>query len=946
MLQCSLCKISLSGIAYRFEQCSAHSFCNGCLLSKGSIQGLNCIDCNRILNVPRLINKPKVCFYCQSSAVLLTCDNYHTLCIDCVQSRETNVKCYDCYIKIVNFCSSCRIFPALKTPIPVHPCHSKCSECFKNQKPNSDCLFCIEQCSSNKNLCRLCNKRLIAKKSCLFHGLCLQCIIILQSFNSENYKQSINCRDCINGLNFIDFTNMCSICEKEDRDLIPIIGCLNNHKCCFNCLKSNENVQHIACRDCRVYFKLRLQRKSNCCIFCYYNSKSVFKIMCSRHYICSYCSDLIYSIPLVKQQKLINCQECLNLSSISEGYETAISNYKTMCQECKKIPPINIGCKSHNICKICLKFKMNNILKNIGNCYICNEFNAKGCRVCFALTDKPRSLNCSYKHIYCLYCITLNKPNFAKEDEGCVECSAIVINDEFMKNKRCMQCRVLMNPSSDCNYHSICIDCLLHTNENIIKKITNCIECMECQKYNCFNCRKYNTDLLFLIGCKAKHVYCETCFRSLKKSCNIKKCEDCLRDYLKNEMISIRSWCSRCNSVENSPIVCNTHSYCLKCYPNVEYNVLNGCTICLQLFHKYCINCLSEFNSRPKLFFPACEKNHFYCEKCFDHLNISKSIRCRSCNQKEKKFTNACDLCFRREGKSKLCRSHLYCEVCIENLNKLKRSSFIILLVCSLCRTSFENKRENSTLDKDFCNKKQNNFLLNQAPPGGILNADELFYEQEYLVGPINKGNHTDFNYSSPGYTPLKSNTDLIMFPITEDLSINKFIYNQNTGGGFLNKLTAENYPMTKSNVDGTHQVSSKIKRKVKCKMCNEAHYRLKCNHAHCLKCFKNAFFIKFDLFIKSLIIKNDEALKTKDYSISCLEPNCNNKYCLPFDLFYSVAKEFVDPYYPDYPETTQKFLYHYEGFFEGINYTFGPCNRCNIFVGKAKNQLCLWCNH
>ena len=547
MAGCSICKKMIEVIIYRFEQCSIHIFCRGCFFIKKSFEGFDCLDCSNLLKLKFESKNYQACFYCSGAWKGSQCDNSHKICLNCMQNKEIKIECYDCYIKILSFCSSCRLHKQKKVPDPTNPSKTICFECLNKKYLN----ITENQIQPKQNSCYLCKQNRLNIQLCTYHRFCIQCSIILQMIkNTEFLRLFIKCESCINLVKNIDLSSACSYCGNFENELIPIFACKNRHNSCRNCLKSSVDPKSLACRDCRIYLLHKRANFKNVCSICYYYSSRTSLKTCNIHYICNMCSERLASIPASIQQYMIECQDCsqsLILSNRNANPNRFIINTTARkngyCQLCSKNRAFDCLCPIHEFCEDCFKLEKGALKSFIGSCTTCEEIIDKFCNICFKKPKKLLPFKCSSNHIYCTVCF--QNEDFIKRENKCNECKQNFKKYKDEQRSCCVKCQRSFDCKSVvCKDHFICKECLLVHDANIIKTKLECNTCMNYSKFSCFRCsKKLNyKKIISLIDCPDHHIYCETCFSDFQNTKNcIAKCNSCKVLFQKNKKNIVQS---------------------------------------------------------------------------------------------------------------------------------------------------------------------------------------------------------------------------------------------------------------------------------------------------------------------------------------------------------------------------------------------------------------------
>ena len=364
------------------------------------------------------------------------------------------------------------------------------------------------------------------------------------------------------------------------------------------------------------------------CSLCYniaFNGKKCNNRKCKKVF-CNICMQKQQIYFLEKEKKEFKCPFCMTFSSFSELDQNIIDYISSFKYLCKK----NKNCKGQYTLEELIKEHEHKNDLNKEKCYVCKK----------NISDKNLNvMRCSLcDNICCFQNLAYDPLNNSYKNN----------NNINIKNciQRCLKCESLV-----CKYCS--------------KEYNNYIICDEClQNYKCISCgQSIIINIRICIFCKK--VLCRNC---------VLKCEYCKQYFCKEDCLSKRILCGKCNELNSKINYFNCNHIqilnCNICYPK--------CFICNQNFSD--ANCSLCFN-------PICKKNccikckfcsNLVCNRCTLVCLICKKIMCYNC-------AIICDECNISSGSIVLCKK------CEKNNN--------IIQYC-------ENKKISGDIFNNPCKKK------------------------------------------------------------------------------------------------------------------------------------------------------------------------------------------------------------------------------------------------
>lgn len=770
-------------------------------------------------------------------------------------------------------------------------------------------------------------------------------------------------------MNTYENCSLCAISLPYYQLIIPG-RCKSHLYCneCYNKIPRSDLKNLIKCLDCKHFFSPSILEDFNYCSHCN-NIKDINAEICQGHRMCNEC------ILKPAEKKIKSCYYCL--------YQ-----WENTCCSCFWFIPTEIlACPwhvYHRYCQNCLlenktnckKCIINEIRLDTKHCFICNKNDQTFlkaqckdhsiCKRCFTVLLIPNYLNL-YRQIYkCKNCI--NYINKKKSKSFCALC--LKNKKKLFKNLAC--------PSG----HEFCKSCFANKkNEAEFFSCRYCIEyffpknddayCLLCTKfrnnYISTSCDMHNICTLCFDYILKNHpkeyiksFSCKTCSQSLKKQ---------LKTILKKNYIHKRSSttkllfentskiesehsCSLCNAQYHMLIPsCSSHNICPKCYKNKTDQIINlNCHQCSEAIKLSCNNCKKKIKNEDFIYENlACIYSHLYCKNCFilpekytnenscklclkiyENTSLDKCLLCKN-------STENCEKC--------LCENHSICKKCFKILNNENKFVYASVFPCWACGDSL--KSINFSYYPNNLNARTENIEEEKKLPLNIeiINLSEICLSEPEK--PLSVCPNSDLIE-----TPLKTDKN----PFNNKLFLSHFSSMSTECKVEESESTERKNSLTQSSKNIAYLLSTSIKKliisgianlsatneiakKSEC-CCNDLHYNLECGHSLCPLCLENSFKKKYQKFIENIKFRNLKELNEEVGGINCHKEDCYCKLAVPFSVFYECAKEVALSLNID-----EKFVKHYELFFEGIRYKFESFNCCGYITGYLFERKCMWCN-
>lgn len=969
--RCSICLSDQSNLT-PIPSCSkSHFCCENCSRGQFDLEYLACNECEEYFKHKNKTEN-KGCIICSNSSerLIKTCE-LHLICNNCLNSSEcistferSNFnECQDCleFIKNANEqdskainqqilkngqCQICKKRPAFITDCPLHEYCKKCfnfkaSHIQKEVNPICRCKYMID------NYCRKCLKVVSdkhCKTNCEFnHIYCFNCFTQEDTFLDEEICGS--CRNFV--LNEKGKGKHCMQCH----NILNTQQICKNHPICQSCLKnpsnpSRENIQN--CKKC-------IENLSSNCFNCH--SQTFFKYLicfteCPEQHL--YCKQCFGKIKDESQDS--NCATCQSLF-----HKKGIKKIKKHCDYCSSLKIFPSNCIEHNLCYKCLFINSSRLIKD---CQMCIEVFENTCMNCYCeLTPNSLKLNfptCDLMHFFCENCFMKLK------NDKSVLCKACALKEKAL-NSFCDLCFRRESKEKLCRFHRICEICQINLKSKkgeFLIELLNCEECeREIEKYAKKDSNKSKEEEKTLIEQKTGN---------LNQIFNPKNLESGNSEIISNEgskelveskreeKTSIEQKTCDKNQIVNPKSPKNSHDSSHIDTPGFDAN-------------------FSNFQEKPNIQ-NANNKVNQNIDKEHELSNPPKNLP----NSSEKDSQN-------KPAKDKEIIDTILGQY--NFLNQPNKPSKVFDKIPSQPTPSggprgYPIKKETlySGLNNSATKPDNRPEILLDTPNNNPFKTDQIFnnsnpsseysnssavpFNAPYCTQAYTDEIHNNFNFYnqfsntssqqfySPYYNPPQTEQTFNNYGPYIDYNNTSAPYLNSPSNCFNNSLGfQQSFPFDSTNqsyfqepnlIDESFYIQQVIqvpkKKEGFCKNCKTTCARLKCKHADCATCFRRQFDTKFKLFVKALDGKDKSRLKSQNFCICCPVIHCNNKFCFPFMLFLKDASSIVAPYF-DSEEMIEKFLLHYEGFFEGVEYSFDHCKYCRVFVGRAIRQSCLWCN-
>ncbi|OMJ85333.1 hypothetical protein SteCoe_13366 [Stentor coeruleus] len=756
--------------------------------------------------------------------------------------------------------------------------------------------------------------------------------------------------------------------------IIP--GRCKKHLYCKNCYKDIprcDSEKSIECPDCRQFFFPAASEYSNICSHCN-NTREINAKICLCHQMCNEC------ILNLAGKKIRSCYWCL-------------FQWENTCCNCFWYIPFNVlacpwhihhryceGCLLINkkVCKICIKDEIQpgnkqcTICHKKDNSYIKNECKKHFiCKICFIVLLDPDYSNFYDKIIRCKDCdiaiyhkksksfcaLCLNKEKkllkilaCPKNHNFCKKCFAN--KKDKAKFFSCQYCYNYFYPKNEDRL------CLLCTNSR-----ESCIETI-CDRHNiCSLCFNY----IFISNPKlyADSIYCKQCSQSIKlklkktpKTFKVSKHKiNSINPLEVNQIMKSEYSCIFCNAIYRKSIdKCNIHHVCPKCSKSKIDIIRNlNCPQCSKATIPSCNSCKTKYNNHDFIYENlACIYSHNYCKNC---LIIPEKYAlhdiCKYCLiMYENASLEKCLLCKAQMNinyKGYLCENHSLCKKCFEILNNDNKFVYASVFPCQTCGDNLKILNF-SFVHNDFKNNIEN-IEENKKLPLGIENAKKTRnlsdFDQSEPEKPLDINSKIDLDRNS-------SQTDSNLLNEKSKLSSNLSISIETKEDESEN--VEKSSSLTQSYKNLAYLLNASIKKLITSEIanssatnettknleccCNDAHYNIECGHSLCPLCLENKFKKNYEKFIENIRIRNLKVLNEEAMGINCHKEDCYCKLTIPFSVFYESAKKVALSFSID-----EKFVKHYELYFEGIRYKFESFNCCGYITGYLFERKCMWCN-
>ncbi|OMJ85335.1 hypothetical protein SteCoe_13368 [Stentor coeruleus] len=765
------------------------------------------------------------------------------------------------------------------------------------------------------------------------------------------------------------FLSKCSSCKgffEEINFLYP--GKCQKHKFCKICFDENSKKlsPELDCLDCMAFYNPNSNSESQSkCYYC--NTTRAFTGTCKSHMMCQNC----LKFPCSEMIKL--CYECSR-------------TWEKMCRICMRLlDEYLISCPSHlehSYCKECFRDHIRNknyyecapckkMLKKASNlqCYFCKtpknllkfpsckhnictqcayligfftpEANAElqkcclpeikllsltlHCQLCFAQVEgipHMQILTCPYNHILCKACSIA--PPLSSSLISCQYCYYFFTES---KSESCIFCKKnkIDSISLNCSYHNICRSCLLFIQEHDLSLYINYQACK-----NCKTCSYSLTNLFPPIAI--------TFFNENHLVNNFKK-----------------ALCSFCNINTDIPSECSGRKLCVNCikYKFVEVLKMIYCEKISRVIADACKRCfkITEF----KIYNPACDFGHFYCEKCFFEFKNDKTIhQCQKCYWLyKKKNRQQCIFCSKLNSEGlQMCKKHYICGKCAHFITYKTNSIYANIIKCKFCKFSeLFNHREEETKHKKqisyddtkkelYEDHKPNltQYLEHEETPENntsMMPLEKLYnsnlgkYSNQPLFNILDCSKYALQNYYDSSYTLPSKNKKKYTNESPKDVIKSQALKSQYEG--HVEALIPMN--------EFKPALKDKNKGKIKC--CDEYWKKMACGHARCLICLSKKFKEDFEEFLNCILNRELEKLNNQILGIRCYKKYCCNNMCFPFISFAHIAEEVLQSRNID-----KVMSQNYAMYFEGIKYQFIYCPRCKYITGYHKLcGKCIWCS-
>lgn len=741
---------------------------------------------------------------------------------------------------------------------------------------------------------------------CQKHKFCKNCF----DENSIKLNPRLNCLDCMNFYNPISISEndpKCYYCKTTR----AFNGTCKSHRMCQNCLKFPCNEMIKSCYQCfRTWEKM--------CRICMKLVEEML-ISCPSHLEHSYCQDCFRN-----QARNKNYYECIRCKIMSKK-ATMLQCY--FCKTNKNL--LKFPSSEHNLCTQCVYlngFFISESSVGLKNFYL-PEIKVLlltlHCQLCFAQVEgipHMQILTCPYNHVICKAC-SISLPL----SPSLISCQYCYNFFSTSKVESCLFCKhkKIDSISLNCSNHNICRSCLLFIQEH---------------------------DLSIYINFKA----CKACSYSLKNLFTPIAITFFNENHLVNNFN--KGLCSICNTHADVPIECLEQKFCLNCikYKYAEALNINFCESFSRILASACKRCfrITEF----KIYNPACDLGHFYCEKCFFEFKNDKTFhQCQKCYWLYKKKNQLqCIFCSKLNSEGlQICTKHYICGKCAHFITYKTKSLYASIIKCKSCKLSeLFNHREEEISSKIYTSHeetKKNPYEDHKSNHIQYLGHEEnfkicssmmpveYFYKSSLgkypgsqpLFDILKNSNYAGQNYYDSSYTLPSENKKNNRIRSTKDVIKSQALESQYEGHVEALIPMDEFKPALKN----------KNKGKIKC--CDEYWKKMACGHARCLICLSKKFKEDFEEFISCMLNKELEKLNNQILGIRCFKKYCCNSMCFPFMSFAHVAEEILQSRNID-KVLSQK----YAMYFEGIKYQFIFCPGCKYITGYHKlDEKCIWCN-
>lgn len=749
-------------------------------------------------------------------------------------------------------------------------------------------------------------------------------------------------------------SEICSACRRKKSIYdLRIPGSCLEHVFCTTCYDSQSKYEFIEisnCFDCKDFFKPDPLNSIDCCSYCL-GSKPFFKNICQSHRICEIC----ISSPC--DQKIKSCYNCL------EQWENTCCNcFKYLKSGILSYPRHMV----HKYCSDCIN-------QDFIACQECSKVNTMPsqilCFVCKETSNIFYQNNCT-QHCFCVNCLIILQdlryseiyPEFYKCDV-CIKSIQKIFYQDYCS--LCLSNINLFKIFTCPKKHNFCEDCL--TRKKNISPYLRCNYCIEYfnpvyENFYCIICSKSRKNHK-LLACE-KHYACDYCLSNIPLGkldlyLRVLRCGNCsksIEQLFKNKHLNLKfvlsyhknDSCMICDKNFSISKSCSDHKICIKCYSKrlkIIYN--QNCLQCLDLMNLLCYSCFEIKEDEALLYLNlSCSQLHRYCINCFLYYKVSIfSKSCRFCLQMYE-FINSqtCIFCKKdiKIGLRYTCAYHYMCDKCAGFLNDDNKLLYSSVLNCKECKDSINNTKfpkkandieniEEVKIPLNEMNKRANiDDTKNQKTESNLINEQSLQNKNLILYGNSSISN-TACNDPSYPKEILNLHDDS---KIIDDIDKKLFLKESARNLSFLlaekSKKTDELSPDSIIPIDA-HQ-------KYEC-CCREQEYKLECGHSLCSFCLEECFKKSYKIFIENIINRRLDILNSESGGINCFDPECYCKMLIPFSLFYDVAKEVVLFY-----RLEDKFVQHYELYFEGIRYKFESFQCCGYITGYIYDRNCMWC--
>lgn len=818
----------------------------------------------------------------------------------------------------------------------------------------------MEGCSSQ--YCKISNIKIVHGN----HRLCEECL----GENFEKYN-TIECSECKNSA-WALMQNY-YLCECEFSFENYYLKTCKNHVYCGYCIKYT-NIKD-KCEFCEDTFC-----KKEICMYHFdiiEKNLSIINPSCSNYFSHTYCEDAFAQFNEEFNSLLNQCHWCKLLYSEVEVPAQMCSLCKSNHIDGTQIP----FCDNHKYCNKCIKYftlKAFKFLFNNQDCkscgdhfkillrtqkneeYICIEKKLENLCNCCNKRSGMLILNpsCIKNHFYCSGCFNSNIDRIKKKCEKCT-----VYYGEY-KVYACFLCKKenfnLINFQT-CRDHTFCLRCikiLLNSNQEYKIKCKKCLSYFKSKvdtckhqsnpKYTvdythennsrkCFGCRSNLPDNLAYTNpsCNSTHIYCEGCFR--ERLYSKFECESCENF----NSVGLLKFCDMCKSttLDGSRVThCNFHSYCIYCIDILNkdnynlYSLKDYCEKCENYFRKsnliteeninsciftdlFCFSCATKLTEKISVLNLACAYNHIFCLNCYEALETS-GFKCESCQKTtEVNSRYYCSLCKIKlnTDKGTICENHNYCDICKKTVNLKPFPVYKQIKNCQNCNSYFFGKLNTNNILKD----SKGNL---KAPKGNNKNQQ------------INKNT-----------MKIESNKKSIAYEnkAQESIEERKVCYENPPP-----QIDITNYP---ENNQSILSLTSNLNYKIfqdsfgVCKFCSSLGKLMECQHPFCYACFLQSFRIKFNNFLNTL----RQGINPANYEnqvIKCIYENCNNRFCVPFNLFKETAIEDMKLH----GLYVEGIIDYYSLHFQGFPLSFYYCYCCNggVYIGIYQGDpvVCHYC--